>query len=178
VAVLGKVADVLATFFVFHRIGGSASMSVTEDIETRVAPLLAEAGVELVDVEYRREPTGWVLRFYLDKPGGFTLTDCEIWNDRLGQAVEESGLIPHAYSLEVSSPGLNRPLKRIEDFRRFLGVDAVVKLYAPQNGQKNFHGKMVAVDGEELLLEDRTSGLVRLPVTSIASAKLDPPVEI
>lgn len=152
-------------------------MGVVQEIEQLVGPVLAQAGVELVHVEFRREPGGWTLRFYLDKEGGFSLTDCEAWNDRLGDLIEAEGLIPCAYSLEVSSPGLNRPLKKPEDFQRFLGLEAVVKLYAAVNGQKNFHGKMLELESGELYLEDRTSGPVRLPLVSIASARLDPPIE-
>jgi ribosome maturation factor RimP len=153
-------------------------MGVAEDVAKAVEPVLAAAGVELVDVEYQREPSGWTLRFYLDKPGGFSLADCGDWNDRLGDAIEASGLIQHSYSLEISSPGLNRPLKKPADFERFLGIDAVVKLYAPQNGQKNFHGKMVRVENGELYLDDRTSGPVKIPLAAIASAKLDPPINM
>src|SRR4051812_3133292 len=134
-------------------------MGVAQEVEKVAEPVLAAAGIELVDVEYQSEPNGWILRFYLDKPGGFSLTDCEEWNDRLGEVVEQSGLISHAYSLEISSPGLNRPLKKAEDFRRFTGVEAVIKLYAARNGQKNFHGGIVGVEGNELRLQDRTSGL-------------------
>ena len=152
-------------------------MSVVQEIEKTVAPALSEAGVELVDVEYRREPHGWTLRFYLDKPGGFSLTDCEEWTDRLGSVLDQTNLIDHAYSLEVSSPGLDRPLKKPEDFQRFLGVDAVIKLYAAQNNQKNFHGRLVRLENGELTVDDRTSGLVKLPLSAIAGARLDPQID-
>ncbi len=152
-------------------------MSLADDIEKLTAPALAEAGVELVQVQYQREPHGWTLRFFLDKEGGFSLTDCELWNDRLGEIVEASGLIAHNYHLEISSPGLDRPLRKPADFERFLGVEAVIKLYAAQNGQKNFHGRLVRLENGELLLQDRTSGLVRVPLASIASARLDPGLE-
>jgi len=152
--------------------------SVVQEIEKLAGPALSEAKVELVQVEYRREPQGWVLRFYLDKEGGFSLTDCALWNDRLGQLLDESGLISQSYSLEISSPGLNRPLRKKEDFQRFLGLEAVVKLYAPQNNQKNFHGKLMSVEKEELVLLDRTSGLVRLPLSMIAGARLDPEIQV
>ncbi|MBI4397433.1 MAG: ribosome maturation factor RimP [Elusimicrobia bacterium] len=153
-------------------------MGLVEDIEILAGPVLSEAGVELVQVEYHREPQGWILRFYLDKEGGFSLADCEEWTGRLGGLLDERNIIAHAYSLEVSSPGLNRPLRKPDDFKRFLGIDAVIKLYAAQNGQKNFHGKLVSLENDELVLMDRTTGLVRLPLSAIASAKLDPPVEL
>ncbi len=153
-------------------------MSLASDIEKLAAPMVAQAGLELVDVEYQREPGGWTIRFYIDKPGGFGLTDCEEWSDRLGQLIEDHQLITHGYSLEVSSPGLNRPLKKPDDFQRFMGTDVVIKLFAAQNGQKNFHGRMTALAGGELEIFDRSSGLVRIPLASIASAKLDPVIEI
>lgn len=150
-------------------------MSVAEEIENIARPILSEAGIEIVQVEYQREPQGWVLRFYLDKEGGVSLADCQEWSRRLEEIVDVSGRIPQAYVLEVSSPGLNRPLRKVEDFKRFLGLEAVIRLYAPQNGQKNFHGKMLSLEneGRDLMILDRTSGLVKLPLVSIAGAKLD-----
>ena len=152
-------------------------MSIVQDVEKFAQPVLAEAGIELVDVEYRREPLGWTLRFYLDKAGGFSLTDCEEWNERLGRMIDENNLIPHGYSLEISSPGLDRPLKKPEDFQKYAGVVVVIKLFAAQNGQKNFHGRIVRLEDGKLLIEDRTNGLVTLPFPAIASARLDPKID-
>lgn len=153
-------------------------MGLVQELETIVTPLLAQAGIELVDLQYQREPQGWTLRFYLDKTGGFSLSDCEEWNDRLGEAVDQSGLIHQSYSLEVSSPGLQRPLKKPADFEKYLGTEAVIKLFAAQNNQKNFHGRLVRLENGQLLVEDRTSGLVHIPLASIASARLDPKIDI
>src|SRR4051812_14958120 len=125
-------------------------MDIIKDIENFATPVLSEAGVELVDVEWRREPVGWVLRFYLDKAGGFSLEDAAEWNRRLGALIEEAGLINHAYSIEVSSPGINRPLKKRADFERFLGVECILKTRAPINNQRNFRGKLTLLEGETL----------------------------
>jgi ribosome maturation factor RimP len=151
-------------------------VGVAEDIETQARPLLAAAGLELVDLHYRREGSGWVVRFFLDKPGGVGLSDCTEWSHRLGEWMDATINIPHAYALEVSSPGLARPLKRREDFERFKGIEAIVRTFAPINNQRNFHGRIEAVEGDELLLADRTRGLVRIPLAGISSGKLDPPV--
>lgn len=151
-------------------------MGVEEEIGSRVEPVLKDAGLELVDVQYRRESIGWVLRFFLDKPEGVGLRDCTEWSHRLSELVDASGLITHHYALEVSSPGLARPLKRREDFERFAGIEAFVKTGLPINDQRNFHGRIEAVAGDDLVLLDRTKGLVRIPLAGIASAKLDPPV--
>jgi ribosome maturation factor RimP len=150
-------------------------VSVTEEVSRLAEPVLREAGVELVHLEYQREPHGWTLRFYLDKEGGFGLADCQLWSDRLGDLLDAGGVPPGDYALEVSSPGLNRPLRKPEDYRRFLGMDAVIRLYASQDGQKNFHGRLASLENDELTLQDRTSGFVRIPLASIASARLDPP---
>lgn len=153
-------------------------MDIVGEIEKLAVPFLAESGVELVDVEWRREPVGWVLRFYLDKTGGFSLEDCAGWNDRLGTLIDGAGLISHGYSIEVSSPGLNRPLKKRADFQKFMGIECILKTRDPINNQRNFHGKMTSLEGDDLMLLDRTSGLVRIPLDLIIQAKLDPEINI
>jgi ribosome maturation factor RimP len=149
-------------------------MGVVEDIEARARPLVEAAGLDLVHVQFRPEENGWVLRCFIDKEGGFGLRDCEEWTDRLGQLVDDSGIISYAYSLEVSSPGLARPLRKREEYERFKGIDAVVKTAVPLNNQRNFHGRIEGLEGEKLVLLDRTNGLVRIPLGDISSAKLDP----
>jgi ribosome maturation factor RimP len=147
---------------------------VEKEIERMAQPVLLSEGVELVDVQFRAEENGWVLRFFIDKPGGVGLRDCQDWSNRLGQLVDESGLVTRSYSLEVSSPGLARPLKRRDDFERFKGIDAIIKTGVPIGTQRNFHGRIEGLDGDRLVVLDRTSGLVRIPLSDIASAKLDP----
>jgi ribosome maturation factor RimP len=114
------------------------------------------------------------LRFFIDKDGGFGLQECVEWSDWLGTLVEESGLISRAYSLEVSSPGLARPLKKRVDFERFKGIDAIIKTAVSLNNQRNFHGRIEGFENDNLVLLDRTNGIVKIPLTEIASAKLDP----
>jgi ribosome maturation factor RimP len=151
-------------------------MDIVQQIDQLVRPSVEEAGLELVDIEYRREPIGWVLRFYMDKPGGLGLSDCTDWNDRLGLLIEAAGLMKNAYSLEISSPGLSRPLKKRDDFQRFIGLECVLKTLEPMNNQRNFRGKMASLEGDDLMLVDRTSGLVRIPLSAVAHAKLDPEI--
>ncbi len=149
-------------------------MAIVEDVERLVEPFLKEAGIELVQVQYQREQQGWMLRFFLDKENGITLSDCSEWTNRIDQILEENNIFDHPYVLEVSSPGLNRPLRKPEDFKRFVGLEAVVKLHTPlQSGQRNFHGKILSFENTMLDLLDRTSGVVQLSYASIASAKLD-----
>jgi ribosome maturation factor RimP len=162
----------LATFLFF----GGTGMGLENEIEERVRPVVEGAGLELVDVQFRPEEMGWVLRFCIDKQGGFGLSDCGEWSERLGALVEESGLISRAYSLEVSSPGLARPVKKKEDFERFKGIDAIVKTSVALNNQRHFRGRIEGLDGDRLVLLDRTNGIVKIPLGEITSAKLDPPL--
>jgi ribosome maturation factor RimP len=148
-----------------------------EQVEALVKPALDQANVELVDLTYQKEPAGWTLTFYLDKPGGINLDDCEEWSRRLDTVIEESGLMTHAYNLEVSSPGINRVLKKTADYQRFLGQRAHIRLYAPQDGQKNFHGTLTSADDDQVLLRTEEGKDVRLPRTSIAKSRLDPVIE-
>lgn len=104
------------------------------------------AGYELVEVEWKREPGGWVVRLYVDRPeGGFSLDDCERISRELSAVLDVADVIPQAYSLEVSSPGLDRPLRTVDHFRRFRGEKAKVRLIAGVDGRRNFSGTIVGV---------------------------------
>lgn len=151
--------------------------SLIADIENLTAPVLEANQVELVDLTYQKGPGGWALCFYLDKPGGITLTDCEHWSSELGTLVENSQLISGSYSLEVSSPGLDRPLKKLKDFQKFTGQRISVKLFAPLNGQKNFHGTLLGADDESIKMQTDEKKDVALPRSQVAKCKLDPVIE-
>ena len=169
-----EVAEGRATFLFFREV----PVGIAEDLTERVRPVVSAAGVELVEVQFRREGAGWVLRFFLDKPDGIGLEDCAGWSDRLEALVDESGLVTQSYSLEVSSPGLARPLKKREDFERFKGVEVVVKTFSPINNQRNFHGRIEGMDGDDCVILDRTNGLVKVPLANMASARLDPEIPL
>ena len=100
---------------------------LVEQIQTLIQPLLEDLGCELVDLEYRRERGGWTLRFYLDKEGGITLDDCAAASREISTLLDVEDLIPTAYNLEVSSPGIERPLKKQSDFERFAGRRVKIK---------------------------------------------------
>jgi ribosome maturation factor RimP len=99
-----------------------------------------EIGVELVDVEYLSERGRWILRIYADREGGITLDDCAMVSREIGDLIDVKDIIPHEYVLEVSSPGLNRPLKKEKDFKRAVGRKIRVKMHAPVEGRRNFTG--------------------------------------
>lgn len=129
---------------------GSYSVSRREDYESRteelLEPIVAEAGFELVDVEYVKEAGTWYLRAYIDKPGGITVDDCEVISRRFSDILDEKDYIEDSYIFEVSSPGLGRPLKKEKDFQRSLGEDVEIRTYRPIDGQKEFEGVLKAFD--------------------------------
>ena len=119
-------------------------MSKREDYEQKtealVMPLIEENGFELVDVEYVKEAGNYYLRVYIDKEGGITVDDCEVISRALGDKLDADDFIDDSYILEVSSPGLGRPLKKEKDFLRSIGKEIEIKLYRAINHQKDFEG--------------------------------------
>ncbi|HAA84626.1 MAG: Ribosome maturation factor RimP [Thermodesulfobacterium sp. 37_54] len=142
---------------------------IRELIET---PIL-KRGIELVDLEWKRERTGWVLRLFIDKPGGVTIGDCAKISEIVGKILDKEDLIHHSYNLEVSSPGIERPLVKKEDFERFRGEKAKVVLKTPLEGRKNFSGIILGIEEEFLLLEVDQK-VWRLPLGEIKKANLQP----
>ena len=107
------------------------------------------AGYEVVEVEWKREPGGWVCRLFVDKPGdAIGLDDCERISRELSAVLDVADVIPQQYNLEVSSPGLDRPLRTSAHFRRYIGETAQVRLIAGVDGRRNFKGTIVAVPAE------------------------------
>lgn len=108
--------------------------------EQLLTPIVEEYGFELVDVEYVKEGSTWYLRSYIDKPGGISIDDCEKVSRRLSDLLDQEDFIEDAYIMEVSSPGLGRPLKKEKDFRRSLGEEVEIRTYRMINKQKEFTG--------------------------------------
>ncbi len=134
-------------------------MSKREDYEAGfekiLLPVTEENGVEIYDVEYVKEGSDWYLRAYIDKEGGVTIDDCEAVSRALEAKLDEADPIEQAYILEVSSPGIDRPLKKDEDFVKYQGEMIDVKLYKAQEGRKQFQGKLLGLaDGVVSLEED------------------------
>ncbi|HAZ08108.1 MAG TPA: ribosome maturation factor RimP [Elusimicrobia bacterium] len=113
-----------------------------KEIETLLTPLLEQEGAELVDMNWRREGHRWVLRLFLDKGGGITLDDCAYLSERVGAFIDEKGSIEQSYVLEVSSPGLDRVIKKEGDFERFSGKPVKIRLKLAENGQRKFSGTL------------------------------------
>jgi len=149
---------------------------VTQEIMDRVKAvaesLLITEDMELVDIEYRREPLGWVLRLFIDKRGGVTLEDCTRVSQEMGRSLDVEDFISNPYHLEVSSPGLDRPLKNERDFIRFSERRIRVKTIDPIGKQKSFKGKLRACVEGRIEMETE-GGIVEIPLSNIARANLE-----
>ncbi|MFO7294566.1 MAG: ribosome maturation factor RimP [Caldicoprobacter sp.] len=141
-------------------------------VEELARPILEELKYELVDIEYKKEGGSWFLRFYIDKPGGITLDDCQIFSERIGELLDHHDPIPHRYYLEVSSPGLDRPLKKDEDFERYKGHRVCVKLYKSVNGEKNYYGQLVGLKDGNVVIQDGEC-TYSFPRDNVAMVRLD-----
>ena len=141
-------------------------------VETWLLPLLEKNQFELVDVEYVREAGIWYLRAYIDKEGGITVDDCEVVSRELGDWLDQEDFIEDSYILEVSSPGLGRPLKKEKDFARSLGKDVEVRLYRPINKQKEFTGTLKAYDADPVTLSMEDGNDLALAKSDIALIRL------
>lgn len=123
-------------------------------VEKLINPILDDMGYELVDVEYLFKHGRWALIIYIDKPGGVGIEDCVRVNNEIGDIISVKDIITHEYVLEISSPGLNRPLKKEKDFLWAMGKKIKVKMGNPINNRKNFTG----------YLRDYRDGLIRLEI--------------
>lgn len=140
--------------------------------EALVAPMMEEYGFELVDVEYVKEGSNMYLRAYIDKPGGITVDDCEMVSRRLSDRLDEEDFISESYILEVSSPGLGRPLKKEKDYARSVGKEIEIRTFRAVDHEKTFEGILkeydkdtvtIAVSENETMTFDRQNiALIRL----------------
>lgn len=121
--------------------------------EELLLPIVEGHKFELVDVEYVKEGGNWYLRAYIDKPGGITVDDCELVSRQLSDLLDEKDYIEDSYILEVSSPGLGRPLKKDKDFERSLGMEIEIRTYRPVQHQKEFTGLLKAYDKDSIIIE-------------------------
>ena len=132
---------------------------------------MEQNGFELVDVEYVKEGGSWYLRAYIDKPGGITVDDCEIVSRSLSDLLDREDFIKDAYILEVSSPGLGRPLKKDKDFERSMGERVEIRLYRALDHRKEYEGLLKAYDKDTVTI-DEGEGDIRLERADIALIRL------
>ncbi len=146
---------------------------VAEKVHELVVPAVEAAGYELVDTQWKHEQVGWIVRLLIDKPGGVSHGDCERVSREVSVLLDVHDVVPHAYHLEVSSPGLDRPLRTAAHFRRFVGHRAKVRLRLGLDGRRNFTGTIVKVDPDQVVLE--VDGVEHaLPLADLDRANLVP----
>ncbi len=148
--------------------------SVETTIEEILLPITNSKSIEIVDVEYVKEAGEYFLRIYLEKEGGISLSDCTDVSRELSEILDEKDPIKENYYLEVSSPGLDRPIKKEKDFIRYSGYDVDIKLYKALNGSKELEGKLVGltedkkinviIDDKEVLFDKKEVALIRLAI--------------
>ncbi|MDY7035431.1 MAG: ribosome maturation factor RimP [Thermodesulfobacteriota bacterium] len=144
---------------------------ITKQVTDLVAPILEEMDFELIDVEYFSNQGRWVLRLFIDKDGGVTIDDCANVSGEIGDLIDLKGFIEHEYILEVSSPGLNRTLKKEKDFFWAVGKKVKVRMVSPLNNRRNFSGYLKNFNGRILYVE-MDDGTAALPLKEVDRANL------
>lgn len=141
-------------------------------VEELVMPIIEKNNFELVDVEFVKEGQNWFLRLYVDKPGGILIDDCELVSREVEKLLDESDPIEQAYILEVSSPGLDRPLKKDKDFERYKGEIIDIKLYKPVNGKKAYEGELVGLIDGKIVIKDENDDEISFERKDVGSVRL------
>ena len=145
---------------------------IVERARTMIDPILSQEEFELVDIEYRRESKGWVLRLYLDKEGGVTLDDCTRLSQEVGRNLDIEDFIQAPYTLEVSSQGLTRSLKTQKDFIKNFHRMIKVKTLELVENRRNFKGRLLGVSENKIKIES-DEGIFEIPLENIAKANLE-----
>ena len=143
------------------------------EIAGRVA---ASEGIELVDVELHGRGPGAVVRIYLDKPGGIGLTDCQMVSRQVGTILDVEDVLPERYTLEVSSPGLDRRLVKAADFQRFAGQQIKLQLRNSESGRRRYQGRLLGCENDKVAVEADDAGLISIPLGDIERANLVPEI--
>ncbi|HOW57314.1 MAG TPA: ribosome maturation factor RimP [Smithellaceae bacterium] len=146
-----------------------------EKIRHLAEPVIAAEGMELIHVECLKMHARWIIRLYLDKEGGVNLDDCSAVSGQLADILDVNDLMRGPYTLEVSSPGLDRPISRNQDFLKYKGCKVNVKTVAKIEGVKNFHGTIVDLleeNGRKIVVVDVAGKLYNIPMVEIAKANL------
>ena len=155
-------------------------MQPLEQIRAIAERVAAARGLEIWDIQSRRESGGHVVRVFIDRPGpsaspddSVSIEDCEQVNREIGTILDVEDPLPFAYTLEVSSPGLTRPLRGLDDYRRFSGRLAKVVVSEAVDNQKAFEGRLSGVEGDSVLLQGPRGRIHRLPMRLIARGRLE-----
>jgi ribosome maturation factor RimP len=148
------------------------SGEVADRVRAIVSPIVLDERMELVDVEYRRESKGYVLRLTLDKEGGVTLDDCTRISQEVGRSLDVEDFIQTPYTLEVSSPGLNRPLKTEKDFVKYCGRLIKVKTIDSIENRRQFKGRLMGISEDKIEIESE-GRIFEILLSNVAKANLE-----
>jgi ribosome maturation factor RimP len=148
------------------------SKEIKDRVRVMADSIVVNEGMELVEIEYRRESVGWVLRLMIDKEGGVTLNDCTRISREVGRSLDVEDFISNPYTLEVSSPGIKRPLKMEKDFIKYRNALIKVKTLDPIDHRRQFKGKWVGVSENEIEIETE-GGVFQIPLSNVAKANLE-----
>lgn len=154
-----------------------SKQTVNEKIVDIASDTAEKNGLELVQAQVVGSGRSLTIRVFIDKPGGVTHEDCALVSRQIDAILDTEDFIPSAYLLEVSSPGLERELYNLQDFKRFTGNLAKVKTLQPIDGQKNFRGRIAAVENNDIVFDDKTKGVVRFAFDIVAKANLEIDIE-
>lgn len=152
--------------------GNRGKKGVEKIIEDLVLRVLNEMDLELVGIEYKPYKGKVHLVVYIDKPGGVFIKDCEQVSKALGELLDREDPIPHSYVLEVSSPGVERPLMKKADFNRFIGNYVRIKTFSKINGQKKFLGKLIGLQNDSIVLRTDEGEIINISLKDISKANL------
>ncbi len=149
-----------------------STRNILKTIRECCEPIIEQLGYELVDLEFVRENDSRFLRFYIWKPEGITIDDCQNVSEIIGDKLDEIDVIEESYYLEVSSPGLDRPLKTDRDLERNLGKDIEINLYKALDGKKKVEGELVDFNNDNIIVKVKDSEVKEIPRQMISKIKL------
>lgn len=145
--------------------------AILNKVEELAAPVIANLGYELIERELVMDAGRWTLRLYIDKEGGVTVDDCARVSRGVGDVIEVEGIVPMKYDLEVSSPGIDRPLRRRGDFEKFKGRQIRLKTLKQINGRGNYKGTLEGMDGDDIVIAVDGAAF-KVPYSELAKAKI------
>ncbi|MCJ7855813.1 ribosome maturation factor RimP [Lachnospiraceae bacterium NSJ-143] len=148
------------------------TLNTAKKAESMLSSTADTMGFEIADIEFVKEGQNYYLRVYLDKEGGITIDDCESFSRAAEKILDENDIIEQAYIFEVSSPGLDRPLKKDSDFEKFSGEVVDIKLYKPFNGSKEFQGRLKGLIDNNIVIFDEDDNEISFERKSVASIRL------
>ncbi|MCA6070388.1 MAG: ribosome maturation factor RimP [Endomicrobium sp.] len=148
-------------------------MSEIEEIEKLLKPVAEQEKIEVVDVQYVKEDGDWIARIFIDNDHGITMSDCERVSHVFSNVLDKSDILKESYILEISSPGLNRVLKKEESFKRFIGSKVKIQTLKSINNQRNFLGELLDFSDGKVKINDATNGIVDINFLDIKKANIE-----